>query len=68
MLFASLAKARQPNRPSAVAARLIGIAIEPAYLRTARNAASIIGVRVKLDGAGTVTGEPKVVGMYTDCL
>jgi hypothetical protein len=40
MLFASLAKARQPNRPSAVAPRLIGIAIEPAYLRTARNAAS----------------------------
>lgn len=29
---------------------------------------AIIGVRVKLDGAGTVTGEPKVVGMYTDCL
>jgi hypothetical protein len=29
---------------------------------------AIIGVRVKLDAAGTVTGEPTVVGMYTDCL
>ncbi len=29
---------------------------------------AIIGVRVKLDAAGTVTTEPTVVGMYTDCL
>lgn len=29
---------------------------------------ALIGVRVKVDPDGTVTGEPKVVGMYTDCL
>ena len=29
---------------------------------------AIIGVRVKLNAAGTVTNEPTVVGMYTDCL
>jgi hypothetical protein len=30
--------------------------------------AAFIGVRVKLDGAGTVTEAPKVFGMYQDCL
>ena len=29
---------------------------------------AFIGVRVTVDADGTVTGEPKVVGMYTDCL
>jgi hypothetical protein len=29
---------------------------------------ALIGVRVKVDANGTITGEPKVVGMYTDCL
>ena len=29
---------------------------------------ALIGVRVKLDRMGTVTGEPKVVDLYTDCL
>lgn len=29
---------------------------------------AIIGIRVKLDGAGTVAQEPIVVGMYKDCL
>jgi hypothetical protein len=29
---------------------------------------ALIGVRVKVDADGTVTGEPKVVSMYTDCL
>ena len=29
---------------------------------------ALIGVRVKVDADGTVTGELKVVGMYTDCL
>jgi hypothetical protein len=29
---------------------------------------ALIGVRVHVDGAGTVTSEPVVVGMYTDCL
>ena len=29
---------------------------------------ALIGVRVKLDSAGTVTEKPTVVGMYTDCL
>lgn len=29
---------------------------------------AIIGVRVKLDGAGVVAQEPSVGGMYTDCL
>jgi len=30
--------------------------------------AAFIGVRVKLDEAGTVTEVPKVFGMYQDCL
>jgi hypothetical protein len=30
--------------------------------------AAFIGVRVKLDGSGTVTEAPKVFGMYQDCL
>jgi hypothetical protein len=30
--------------------------------------AAFIGVRVKLDGGGTVTEAPKVFGMYQDCL
>jgi len=30
--------------------------------------AGVINVRVKLDEAGAVTEEPKVVGIYTDCL
>jgi len=30
--------------------------------------AGFIGVRVQLDGAGTVTEAPKVFGMYQDCL
>jgi hypothetical protein len=29
---------------------------------------ALIGVRVKLDRTGTVTGEPTVVDLYTDCL
>ncbi len=29
---------------------------------------ALIGVRVKVDREGTVTGDPKVVGMYSDCL
>lgn len=29
--------------------------------------AALIGVRVDVDDAGTVTGEPVVVGMYTNC-
>jgi hypothetical protein len=29
---------------------------------------ALIGVRVRLDLAGGVTGKPEVVGMYTDCL
>lgn len=29
---------------------------------------ALIGVRVKLDGAGSVVGEPSVVALYTDCL
>ena len=29
---------------------------------------ALIGVRVKVDADGTVTGEPEVVDMYTDCL
>jgi hypothetical protein len=29
---------------------------------------ALIGVRVKLDQAGTVTEEPTVVDLYTDCL
>ncbi len=29
---------------------------------------ALIGVRVKLDADGTVTGEPEVVDMYTNCL
>ena len=29
---------------------------------------ALIGVRVKLDGTGSVAEEPKVVAMYTDCL
>jgi hypothetical protein len=29
---------------------------------------AFIGVRVKLDGAGTVTEAPSVFGMYQDCL
>jgi hypothetical protein len=29
---------------------------------------AFIGVRVKLDGAGTVTEAPRVFGMYQDCL
>jgi hypothetical protein len=29
---------------------------------------ALIGVRVKLDSAGNVTGKPEVVGFYTDCL
>jgi hypothetical protein len=29
---------------------------------------ALIGVRVKLDSAGAVTGKPIVVGIYTDCL
>jgi len=29
---------------------------------------AIVSVRVKLDGAGAVTEEPIVIGMYTDCL
>jgi hypothetical protein len=29
---------------------------------------ALIGVRVNLDGTGTVTGEPTVIDMYTDCL
>jgi len=29
---------------------------------------ALIGVRVNVDRTGTVTGEPTVVGMYTDCL
>jgi hypothetical protein len=28
----------------------------------------LIGVRVKLDADGTLTGEPEVVDMYADCL
>jgi hypothetical protein len=30
--------------------------------------AAFIGVRVQLDGAGTVTEAPRVFGMYQDCL
>jgi hypothetical protein len=30
--------------------------------------AAFIGVRVQLDGAGTVNEAPKVFGMYQDCL
>lgn len=30
--------------------------------------AALIGVRVDVDDAGTVTGEPVVVGMYTNCV
>jgi hypothetical protein len=29
---------------------------------------ALIGVRVEVDANGAVTGEPKVVSMYTDCL
>jgi hypothetical protein len=29
---------------------------------------ALIGVRVQVDAEGTVTGEPKVVNMYTNCL
>jgi hypothetical protein len=29
---------------------------------------ALIGVRVNVDRTGTVTGEPTVVGMYTDCV
>jgi hypothetical protein len=29
---------------------------------------ALIGVRVTVDRTGTVTAEPTVVGMYTDCL
>src|SRR5262249_17782819 len=29
---------------------------------------ALIGVSVQLDAAGNVTGEPKVVGLYMDCL
>ena len=29
---------------------------------------ALIGVRVKLDRTGTVTGQPTVVDLYTDCL
>ena len=29
---------------------------------------ALIGVRVNVDAEGTVTGEPKVVSMYTNCL
>jgi len=29
---------------------------------------ALIGVRVKVDADGTVTGEPEVVDMYTNCL
>ncbi len=29
---------------------------------------ALIGVRLKVDADGTVTGEPEVVDMYTDCL
>ena len=29
---------------------------------------ALIGVRVRLNAEGTVTGEPEVVDMYTDCL
>jgi hypothetical protein len=29
---------------------------------------ALIGVHVKLDRTGTVTGEPSVVGLYTDCM
>jgi hypothetical protein len=29
---------------------------------------ALIGVRVRVDAEGTVTGEPKVVNMYTNCL
>ncbi len=29
---------------------------------------ALIGVRVKLDSSGAVTGKPTVVGIYTDCL
>jgi hypothetical protein len=29
---------------------------------------AFIGVRVEFDAAGTVTGPPKVFGMYQDCL
>jgi hypothetical protein len=29
---------------------------------------ALISVRVALDRTGTVTGEPTVVGMYTDCV
>ena len=30
--------------------------------------AALIGVRVQVDAEGTVTGEPEVVDMYTNCL
>jgi hypothetical protein len=29
---------------------------------------ALIGVRVKIDADGTVTGEPVVIGMYVDCV
>jgi hypothetical protein len=29
---------------------------------------ALIGVQVKLDGAGTVTEDPRVFGIYQDCL
>jgi hypothetical protein len=29
---------------------------------------ALIGVRVEIDRTGTVTGEPRVVDLYTDCL
>jgi hypothetical protein len=29
---------------------------------------ALIGVRVKVDGDGTVAGEPETVSIYTDCL
>ena len=29
---------------------------------------ALIGVRVRVDRDGTVTGVPEIVGMYTDCL
>jgi hypothetical protein len=29
---------------------------------------ALIGVRVRVDSDGTVTGEPEIVSMYTDCL
>ena len=29
---------------------------------------ALIGVRVKVDAGGTVTGEPEIVSIYTDCV